>query len=355
MRVILVAVLVVCGCGVTSTPDVARPRARQPVLSCPQSPAKEAFGARALCLCGDLRAVGDGVVVTGGSVGVNGQLDVVGSHRYLADVEAFGGVSGVGDLRVEGSLTTAGRVESTGALDVTGDLVAGSGVCGAGALTVGGTLAASNAWTGPVSVGSVSEPRVVSSAPCGCEAKAVDVAARIAQAKRENDNQRAGLGAHERVGDHSTRLGSGSYSFDGVSTVGEHELVIDGAVALFVAGDFEAVGGTHLRLTPGSTLELFVEGDLSVVGESSFGEGATPGAVRLYVGGGLSFVGTQTFSGSIYAPQADLGLVGDSRVEGALFVRSVEGVGSLEVKAAPQQVVTPDDARCQPAPVVTLN
>lgn len=164
----------------------------------------------------------------------------------------------------------------------------------------------------------------------------------------------AGLELDQSVGEKTLTLGSGSYFFDGIVAVGQHTLTVDGAVALYVNGDFETVGATHLALTPGSTLDLYVDGDVQMVGDSSFGAGATPGAVRLYVAGErkVSLVGAQKVVGSVYAPNADLELVGETTFEGSLFARNVDGVGKLNVSFAAPVVATPESELCQPTEVV---
>lgn len=359
MKTKILAVLVVMsGCGVVGSGGTgATGQARQPVLSCPESPAKKVFTA-AMCLCGDYDAVGEGAWVHGGATCINGALDVVGHHDFSGDVTAFGGVSGVGALEVKGSLATHGRVDSTGQIHVVGDLIAASGVSGAGELTVDGTLRTpeGEAWTGTAKVAAKGPVQDLGGLPCACgKEQRFDVAAAIAQAEAKNDNQAAGLGLDESIGERALTLGSGSYVFAGVKTVGAHTLVVDGAVALYVKSDFDTVGETHLELTPGSTLDLYVDGDLSTVGETSFGKGASPGSVRIYLAGDrqLQMVGEQKVVGSIYAPESDLQLVGESSFQGSLFVRDVKGVGRLEIEAGEQRVATPNDELCKPAPVVT--
>ena len=190
--------------------------------------------------------------------------------------------------------------------------------------------------------------------PCGCGAeKVLDVAAAIERAKGKNDNAAAGLSL-DHVGRQTLTLGSGSYFFDGIETVGQHTLTVDGAVALYVSGSFEAVGQTGIVLTKGSTLDLYVDGDVSMVGDSSFGSAAGPGAVRLYVAGErkLQLVGKQKVVGSIYAPASDLELVGETTFEGALFARNVDGVGRLSVTFAAPVVAGPESELCKPTPVV---
>lgn len=350
------AVVVLAGCGLADGRGADTRRTREPIVSCPASPAKEVFHA-ALCLCGDYTAVGEGAWVQGGPAGINGRMDVVGQHDFSADLVAFGGVSGVGDLSVGGHLSTAGRVEGVGEVRVSGDLAAGGGVSNVGHLEVKGTLRTPDAeqWVGTATFGARGEYVPLAGPPCACGAQQqLDVALAIAAAKATNDNAAIGLSLTQSVGEHALTLGSGSYFFERIAAVGQHTLTVDGAVALYVGGAFDAVGQTRIALTPGSTLDLYVDGDVTMVGDSSFGAGAGPGAVRLYVAGerNVSLVGGQTVVGSVYAPAADLDLVGDSTFEGALFARNVTGVGKLQVTFAAPVVATPDSELCQATPVV---
>jgi hypothetical protein len=76
--------------------------------------------------------------------------------------------------------------------------------------------------------------------------------------------------------------------------------------------------------------------------------------VKLYVAGErkVTLVGGQKVVGSVYAPAADLALVGDSTFEGALFARNVVGVGQLHVAFAAPVVATPESDLCLATPVV---
>lgn len=362
MRSLMTTMVVVfSGCGLVDVgggPGAVRKTStgRAPIVSCPTSPAKELFTG-ALCLCGDYRAVGQGAWVQGGPAGINGSIDVVGNHDFSGDVVAYGGLSGVGNLTVGGNLSTAGRVEGVGDVRVSGDLNAGSGVSNVGHLEVKGTLRTPEGaqWVGTAAIGAKASYEPLAGPPCACGAEQqLDVAKAIADARAKNDNKAAGLSLHESIGEHSFTLGSGSYVFDGIEGVGIHTLTIDGAVALYVSGDFQTVGRTGIELTKGSTLDLYVDGDIEMVGDSSFGDGAEPGAVKLYVASGrkVQLVGGQKVVGSVYAPGTDLELVGESSFEGSLYARNIEGVGKLSVTFAGQKVATPDSELCRPAPVV---
>jgi hypothetical protein len=218
----------------------------------------------------------------------------------------------------------------------------GGELTGVGVLQVGGTLGVGNDAT------LVGEPNIANrgayvapSEPCGCGTPAVDVAQKISDARTSATD----LGKQASVGETELKLQTGSYFLESLSTVGLTRITIDGAVALFVAGDFQQVGGEALTLTPGSTLDLYVGGNFQTVGGEGFGLHADPGAVRIFLAQSddVSFaVGAQLFNASIYAPQADLALVGDTKVHGAIFAKSLTGVGLLDIDYVSPQAADPD-------------
>ena len=187
--------------------------------------------------------------------------------------------------------------------------------------------------------------------PCACDgAQRLDVAARIQEAREHNDDAAIGLPRAEgqSVGDLTLSLGSGAYYLSSFETVGTTTLAIDGAVALAIDGALQSVGTTRFTLTKGSTLDLYLKDGIEGVGDSLFGADAAPGSVRLYVAGSkaLQLVGQQKVVGAIYAPQADVEVVGDTTLEGGLFARNVEGVGALTVSFAAPVVLRPDSPQC---------
>ena len=350
-RWILATVAALSSCGVVEGPGgVGRTRAT--IVSCPQSPAKEVFN-QALCLCGDYRAVGDGLWVKGGSAGVNGSVDVVGTHSFEGDLTAWQGISGVGTLTTRGSLSTPGRVEGVGRLVVGGDLSAGSGVSGVGHLEVKGTLRCGGEVqsVGELVVGAQGPYTALAGPPCECDpAKLLDVGKELDQAKAQHDNEAAGLGTSvSSVGTTKLVLGSGKYFFDKFETVGQTTITIDGVVALYIDGSLDTVGGTRFDVTPGATLDLYVRDGLNMVGDSMFGVGADPGSVRIYLAGSneLDLVGTQRVVGAIYAPQADVSLIGTTTFDGGLFARNVDGVGKLVVSFTEPIVRGTDSEFCR--------
>jgi hypothetical protein len=238
-------------------------------------------------------------------------------------------------------LYSAGDVSGAGDFSVGGDLGARRSLSGAGKLTVGGQLRAGDvSFAGDQRVGqrgAFVDPGV---APCGCDAASrYDVASAVAAAKMQNDNGGANLplDASALVGTTSVTLKSGRYYFANAQAVGKLTLNVEGAVQLYLEGDLGAVGEGQVRLAKGATLDLFVDGKLTTVGEATFGDPSRPEAFRLYVGGknaAITFAGKAGFHGLVYAPEAELSFAGEARIQGGLVAKHVSYAGDLTVEGA---------------------
>jgi hypothetical protein len=311
----------------------------------------------AVCICEDFNEVGMLTVTEGpggiGSVGVNGDTRFVNLTRAAGDWIAYSGFEAVSDTEVGGSLLTAEDASWVGSLGIGGDLGVGGNARGVGLLSVLGTLrvAGDESLLGPVTVGGRGDFEPLAGPPCPCDPDSFfDVTAAVAAARSQNDNQAAGLPTRlASVGANEIRLESGSYYFEDAATVGHTRFIVAGPVSLFVDGSIDAVGAQSFELESGATLDLFVAGGIRTVGWLDAGSAADPEAFRLYLGGSESVllsVGLQTFHGSIYAPEATIAYVGDTKVVGALFGRELHGVGRLEIAyGAPVEL---DPPSCDP-------
>lgn len=362
-RVALVSAVVLavgCGTGPGSSSRQRTGAARAAITVVPNtvsctSPAATTFRS-ALCVCEDLDLVGHGVWVTSSDAreapaGVNGVTHVVGDTTFGSGLSSWGGVTGAGTLEVGGALVTPADVSVVGTTRVDGELVAGGDVETVGELAVGG-LARVRGRLHHVG----SDPHLAfaaytapAAAPCGCEPeKLLDVAALVAAARTDNDNAR--LGGLENVGELTLTLDGGRFYLPSLSSVGRLHLTVTKPSALFVDGDFRTVGDDSLKVAEGASLDLYVNGSLENVGRWAVSDDTLAGVVRLYVGGAdgmVQSVGTHDFVGALYAPTAPVELVGDTSFRGALFVKSLSGVGELTVDyAAPAM---PEAAAC-PAP-----
>jgi hypothetical protein len=322
------------GCMLTLTTDNSQGegQTQSSEASCTNPPPPPQF-ANALCLCEDLAAVGSGLTTapmkgTAANVGVNGITNVVGQDHIDGSLVAYGGLSGVGDLAVRDDALTTKDVQGVGTIDVGGDLSVGGNLSGVGQLTVGGTLrvAGSTMLVGQsvVATGPYSPP---SGPPCGCDPSSlIDVPAIVAAAAN-------GQATHlTNVGQQALTLQSGSYYWTGADSVGTLQITIAGAVKIYVQGDLNSVGSESFTLSQGATLDLYVSGNVSTVGEIAAGNASD---FRLYVGGTGSMVmsvGSAQVQGDIYAPTAEVDLVGDTRLDGSLFAKRLSGVGSLDIR-----------------------
>jgi hypothetical protein len=298
---------------------------------------------RALCVCGDL--VDAGTLHIGGDVGVNGRSavanlsDVQGSWSTGDDFVALGALS------IGGNLTSPRNVTALGLMKVGRDLSVGGILVGSGLMHVAGSVrAASELFLGIANLARRDAYAAPIGPPCTCDAaKRLDVQAEVAHARQTNDNARAGLPPSGIValGVKALTLSGGRYYLGSLAMAGLTHLTIDGAVSAYIDGSLALIGAQQISLRAGSTLDLYVSGDVATAGAIDLGQGAAPGSFRLYVGGTGSVAlnaGLQRFQGAIYAPTATVAYAGATAIDGALVVGGLAGAGLLSIDyVRPQQ------------------
>jgi hypothetical protein len=311
---------------------------------------EDAVFGHALCLCGALEDVGQGLRTRSfsrtfgqdpghGHVGINGQMDVIGYARVGGDLDVGGRVGGIGKITTEGDFQSGGELGGIGAYAVFGDARVNGNVGGLGYVKILGDLYTNGAvqTLGYVDYNTLggSFSYDASYTPCGCSAsEIIDVAAEVAAAGRRNDNgllPNGGIGAREVV------LREGDYYFQTADAlIGAGRIDIEGRVRLFVDGDIDSLGHLELNLAQYAELELWVAGSVRTIGNIRFAreEDARARAFKLYVGGPdatVLQVGNARFFGAIYAPQADIGFVGNLQVFGAVVANNIRGAGNLDI------------------------
>lgn len=328
-----------CQVRVDASDDASSPgTVRQAMRTAPA----ETFG-YALCVCGDLDHVGT--------------LTTEACEGQSANVEARGRVNLTSGTRIRGSLVSGGDVDLVGSVGVRDDLVTRSDLSGVGELevgrnlTVGGTLstvgslvvgaglavAKGDDHVGPVRVGQRAPYSAPHSSPCGCDA--FDVAGAVALARETNDNDSMEVPRDPTaVGATELRLRSGRYYFSDPAFVGHVRVHVEGRVSIYVDGSIDTVGASTFALGAGAALDMYVAGSIRAVGSIVTGRATDPSAFRLYVGGRdaiVAGVGESELTGFIFAPDAEVDLVGNTRVLGAITARSVSHVGDLHVFYVP--------------------
>lgn len=334
--------------------DLSEPRQRAQALSCPTTPSPDLLDL-SLCICEDFDDVGVLEVgpidpATPAAVGINGAARFVNDAIIDGALSAHLGIDGVGDVDVSGDVQTGSNAGFVGDFSAGGDMEVGGDLHAVGQFAVGGALrvGGETSLLGISQVGATEPLAAAPGAPCDCDpASFFDVAAEVAAAAGANDNAAAGLPLElSQIGASEIVLGSGSYYFTDVASVGALRIVADGTVAIYIDGDLATVGADSFELTDGSTLDLYVAGTVATVGNVAFGSERDPAAFRLYIGGEGSAnlaVGNQDFHGAIYAPEAALAYVGDTSITGAVFTRSIDGVGALRIGHA-----APEPGECEP-------
>lgn len=349
MMTSLIMSAVACGPNLASVNDAERQKVLDTPL-CKGTDAKAAFN-NAICTCRDLNLQGAGFVAhsTAGqkvNVGVNGMDFVAGWHKVSGSMTVMKGFGGAGNIEAGENISTAGDLLGFGRVATGGDLMVGGRLGEIGVLQVRGTLGVGDE-THMAGLSQIANrgTYVAPSEPCGCASPAVDILSRVGEARATATH----LDNASSIGFSETTLKTGSYFVENFRSIGWTKINVDGAVALYVAGDFDQIGGEKLQLTAGSTLDIYVVGALRSAGASWFGKHATPGSVRIYVGSesAPSFaIGAQAFNASIYAPYAQLAMVGDTAIRGAVFAKDIAGFGLLDVDyVAP---ISADPDKCAP-------
>jgi hypothetical protein len=248
------------------------------------------------------------------------------------------GLSAVG-ASVGDELVTPANASFTGAATIGGDAVIGGNLSSVGTVTIGGTLELGGA-ANVVGVQLANRAPYQSpgtTPPCDCDPSTFfDVGAAVAAAKAAA----GGSSNFSNVGTQAIHLSSGNYYVTASDTVGTSAIVIDGIVSVFVDGSLAQVGAQGWLIAPGGQLDLFVSGNVGSVGSLVAGDPSAPSAFRLYIGGtqdtSLGTVGTSAFFGAIYAPESNIKYVGSTLVVGAIFAKTIEGVGTLTIEYGDQ-------------------
>jgi hypothetical protein len=345
----LTGLLAASGCGLELGSSTAG-------VGCPDSPATDVFD-KTVCVCEDFKEVGNLIVGTSVAtdqaiLAVNGHSLVINNTQVRGTHIPYGGLKAYANVQVTESILSAGDVDAIGNVEAGADLDAGGDLLGIGRLKVDGTLrvAGRDAFIGYKEVAAVGPYTDTPEPPCGCAPEDLfDVVAAVAQAREANDNAAVGLPTSiANIGYTRLQLGSGTYFFDDMRTIGATKILVDGNVAIYVEGNLEHVGAEWIRLAPGATLDLYVSGAVRTIGHVSLGDKTAPSAFRLYIGGEEETtlnVGNNLFNGAIYAPLARLVYIGNTKVRGAITAREITGIGNLVVGyAAP----APPPDSCEP-------
>ena len=353
-----------------------------PVATCPDQLAQGKFR-YALCTCDTCGS--DHAIVTdafdssrgpydpstataGGSVGVNGDLHPGPMHiggslwASTASTITTSSLYVAGDLHTEGELRPAADPSvMADALSVQGDAWMAGGLQTTGGVTVKGTLHVPNGQpsdvTGPFVHGATDGSNFTVPTACDCAPEhLVDVAGVVSSYEASNDDVAVGISpsAFGNVQTAVTQTLACGRIF--LTRIGPSQapiqLTTQGRVALFVNGDISTNGDFIVHVPPGSELDLFVAGNVTVGGAFRVGDAANPARARMYVGGtSVNLQGAATLAGNLYAPHATLtlGASASTTLYGAIFVQDFNATADLTIHYD-EAILTPSSTPACSAP-----
>ncbi|WNZ63995.1 CARDB domain-containing protein [Myxococcus sp. MxC21-1] len=174
--------------------------------------------------------------------------------------------------------------------------------------------------------------------PCTCS---YDVAANLAQASMENDNARL-----------SSLPGSSTWWVDGAFELNGVHVVLP--AGRYYAEHLHLTGGATLSVEPGARVLLFIGTNVVVEGGSTLGASPAASHPMTVVSGAKRLEGQHVqvsnaadASLTVYAPEADLNLSGNSTLYGALMGKTVELWGAQRLVLKPGPQASPPSLFCE--------
>jgi hypothetical protein len=302
-----------------------------------------------------------GATQTGASVGVNQTLSAVGT----LDIGGSLTVAGVGGMSFPGTATVRGDLRVRGPLSFFGDETVSRDVWlqdlvnGVGVLHVGGDLHQSanvprSLINAPEVRGRDLREGVQVDPPCACApGQVLDVAAIVADGAARNHNAEVGLdpdALSNGLGTRRVELECGRLFLSRIGGVGDLTLAVKGRTALFVQYDVSLAGNLTIELGPEGALDLFIGGTVAFVGNQDFGDPSRAARIRMYVGSNraISIAGATDFVGNLYAPQAVVSIVGNTNVYGSIFAGNLSRAGDTNIYY--DSAIVREGDSCEPPP-----
>lgn len=125
----------------------------------------------------------------------------------------------------------------------------------------------------------------------------------------------------------SPAVSAGTYRFSGLNLDSETSVRIGGNVVFLIDGALRTGGRGEIRVSPGSSLTLYVSGDVCLAGGGIVNETGIPANVRIYgtrTCREVVLAGRQTLYAAVYTPGANIRFSGGVDLFGAVAGRSVD-------------------------------
>ena len=115
---------------------------------------------------------------------------------------------------------------------------------------------------------------------------------------------------------------------------GSQTILILGNVTLYITGQIKLSGSANIIISPGASLKLYAGGTCSFGGGGIFNQTSKPASFAIYglpTCTSISYAGTSTFYGIVYAPEADYAFNGNTDCYGSFTANTITVGGGANV------------------------
>jgi hypothetical protein len=132
----------------------------------------------------------------------------------------------------------------------------------------------------------------------------------------------------------TTTLTAGDYVVPSINLSGKSMLYLEGNVRIHVTGDLSISGQGQINSASTSNVAIYLGGPSASVGGNGIINNGTPGRFQIYGLPGLtslSLGGNGVLSATVYAPNAELTVVGNGEITGSIVAKSVILTGNASI------------------------
>jgi hypothetical protein len=127
-------------------------------------------------------------------------------------------------------------------------------------------------------------------------------------------------------------LVSGDYVTSRINLSGGDAILVQGKVRLYVTGNFDVTGNSKVEILPGGSLEIYIGGTGNISGNGIVNDTQLASRCAVYGLNSckiLTYSGTSSFIGKVYAPHAAFTLTGTSDAYGSFVANSFNCQGTM--------------------------
>lgn len=299
---------------------------------------------------GDFASIGsNGEISTSSMLSIAGSLWTGGPGPDGGPaVTLSGGVSAGGtianDVHSAADMQVGGKYLVGGDLWANGNVVVEPG----GSLAVLGTVyVPAGDSTSDVQATVVNAPVPVT-VPCSCSTP-IDVGGVVAAFANGSDDSSVGLATDAPLTG-TVSLPCGLYYVPAIAGDAVN-IQVTGRVALFVAGDIAVTQDLRIELAAGAEVDLFVAGNVSIMGGFEIGDADSPARARIYVGGTTLALAANAspLAANIYAPNAVLELASHFEMWGSILAGRLQLSGDFALHYDTSVLQVAEASGCAPA------